>query len=75
MDAIARDYMESLTDIEKIYFVVGLMTYHSFDKDKTGTQVFDEVKADVIAKLNALDFDGMNEIMTKYIESTKPVEL
>ena len=72
MDAIARDYLETLTDVEQIYFIVGIMTYNAFNKDKTGTQVFGEVKADVIAKLNSLDFDGMNEIMNGYIERTKP---
>lgn len=76
MDAIARDYMETLTDIEKIYFIVGLISYSEFtntaNKDKTGTQLFGEVKSDIIAKLNSLDFDSLNVIMNKYVELTKP---
>lgn len=76
MDAFARDYMETLTDIEKIYFVVGLMSYSEFtkiaNKDKTGNQIFGEVKSDVISKLNSLDFDRLTEIMNGYMNLTKP---
>ena len=76
MDAIARDYMETLTDIEQIYFIVGIKCFGEYmktaNRDKTATQIFGEVKADFISKLNSLDFDGINEIMGKYIELASP---
>lgn len=74
MDIKAIDFMETLTDIEKIYFVIGIKSFSEFTKasTKTGQQVFDEVKTEVIGKLNSLDFDGVSEIMNKYMGLTSP---
>lgn len=76
MDMKAIDFMKTLTDIEKIYFIIGMKSFGDFmkvaNKAKTGQQVFEEVKTEIVGKLNSLDFDGVSEVVNRYVELTTP---